>query len=132
MKIKYNMPLTKWLWMFGIYLGCCVIGLIICTILVSKGNITLEGSKIAVAIVALIGGIAMGLITRGLPILGVVVPAGILILLNAACSILIFTGLGGDFLLHNGALLLGGLFGFWIANRNIKTPKGKRKRKYSG
>lgn len=132
MKTKSNMPLTKWLWMFGIYLGCCVIGLIICAILVSRGNITLEGSKIAIAIIALLGGIAMGLISKGLPILGIIVPTGILVLFNTACCILVFTGIGKDYLLCNSALLLGGLLGFWFANRNKQAPKGKRRRKYSG
>ncbi len=132
MKTKSGLPLSKWLWMLGIYLGSCVIGLIICSALVNGGDINLNGCKIAVACVVFLSGILIGLLAKGLPILGIGVPTGIMILLNTACGILVFSGIGDGFLLQNGALILGSLLGFWIINRGGRTPKGKRRRKRSG
>lgn len=132
MKVKSSLPLKKWLWMLGIYIACCVIGLVICTALVNGGNITLEGAKIAVALVAFLSGMLIGVLSKGLPILGIAVPIGIIILLNTATAILIFHGIGDGFLLQNGALILGGLLGFWIANKSGRMPKGKRRRRRSG
>ena len=132
MKLKNNMPLSKWLWMFGIYIVSSVIGVVICTTLVNGGNTTLDGCKIAVAVVTFISGVLMGLLAKNLPIIGICIPAGIMILLNAACALLVFAGIGNGFLIQNGALILGGLLGFWIINKSGRTPKGKRRRKYSG
>ncbi len=132
MKLKNNMPLSKWLWMLGIYLVNCVIGLIVCTSLVNSESITLDGCKIAVAVVSFISGTITGLLAKNLPVLGIGIPVGIMILLNATCALLVFNGIGSGFLIQNGALILGSLLGFWIINKSGRTPKGKRRRKYSG
>lgn len=132
MKLKSNLLLRKWLWMFGVYLVSSVIGLLICTTLVNEESITLEGSRIAVAVVSFISSALMGLLAKNFPILGICVPVGIIILINTACGLLVFLGIGNGFLIQNGALVLGSLLGFWIINRSVRTPKGKRRRKYSG
>ena len=131
MKTKSSLPLKKWLWMIALYIGCCGIGLVLCSAFINSGYITLDGSNLVVMLVVFIGSVLIGLLSKGLPVLGVLIPIGIVMLLHTAVSILVFQGVGDGFLLQMIALVLGGLLGYWICNKKRTTPKRKQRRRIS-
>lgn len=132
MKTRNTLPLKRWLWMIGVYCISTAIGGIACAVLVNSGKMTLDNSGACVAFSMLISGLLIGLLSKNLTLIWGGVALGIVILLNVACSILIFSGISNTFLLQNGILIVSSIIGHFISNRSMLRPKGKRRhRKYS-
>ncbi len=129
MKTKNDLPLKQWLWLIGAYCISSVFAIIIGTVLVNTGKISLDNSRTYFVCSIFISGMIIGLLSRKLPLQWLGVGVGIVILLNTACALLVFTEISNTFILQNGSLLLGSILGYLIITKPAVKSKGKRRRK---
>ena len=129
MKNKNILPFKQWLWIIGTYCIYSVVAITICTILVNTGTTTLDNLTLYMVAAMLIGGFITGLLSKRLPLQWFAIALGLIILLNAACSLLVFSGITSTFILQNGALMLGSAIGYFLVRKQAVQSKGKRKRK---
>ena len=132
MKIKSDLPLKRWAWTIGVYCVSCAIAMILGTFLVNTGKIRLDNSGLYLILTMLISGLFCGLLSNKLPLQWAAVSLGIIMLFNAACSLLVFSGISSGFILQNGALTTGYVLSYFLVMKHNIKRKGKRRhKKYS-
>ena len=129
MKNKQVLPFKRWLWIIGTYCICSVIAITICAILVNTGTTTLNNASLYTIAAMLISGSITGLLSKSLPLQWFAVAIGLIILLNAACSLLVFGGISHTFVLQNCAIILGSAIGYFLIRMQAVQSRRKHKRR---
>lgn len=129
MKNKNILPFKQWLWIIGTYCIYSVVAITICAILVNTGTTTLDNLTLYMVTAMLIGGFITGLLSKRLPLQWFAVAIGLIILLNAACSLLVFGGISHTFVLQNCAIILGSAIGYFLIRMQAVQSRRKHKRR---